>query len=90
MLSEGGGPSCGRLWCCSGRVFVCDLFLLHTLYVEYAERTMKYGILVLFSLFYEYIPHEYVQVPVIYRVYQAEYVICLVAVPGIRDNLCNT
>ena len=23
--------SCGRLWCCSCRVFVCDLFLFHTL-----------------------------------------------------------
>jgi len=23
----GCGPRCGRLWCCSGRVFVCDLFL---------------------------------------------------------------
>ena len=23
----GGSSSCGRMWCCSGRVFVCDLFL---------------------------------------------------------------
>ena len=23
LLSERGGPSCGRLWCCSCRVFVC-------------------------------------------------------------------
>jgi len=23
LLSEGGGSSCGRLWCCSSRVFVC-------------------------------------------------------------------
>ena len=29
----------------------------------------------IFSLLYEYTPHEYVRVPVIYRVYQVEYVL---------------
>jgi len=26
LLHEQGGSSCGRLWCCSCHVFVCDLF----------------------------------------------------------------
>jgi len=43
--------------------------------VEYAGRSRKYEILFIFSLFCEYINFEYVQVPVIYRVYQAEYAI---------------
>ena len=46
-----------------------------SLHVEYAERRRKYGILFIFSLFCEYIDLEYVRVPVIYRVNQAEYVI---------------
>jgi len=36
---------------------------------------MKYGILFISSLFYEYINLEYVRVPVLYRVNLAEYVI---------------
>jgi len=47
------------------------------LHVEYAERRIKHGILFMFSLCYEYSPHAYVRVPDIYRVYQAEYVICI-------------
>jgi len=43
------------------------------LHVEYAERGKEYGILFIFSLFYEYIPLEYVRIPVVYRVHQAEY-----------------
>ena len=45
------------------------------LHVEYADRGHEYGILFIFSLFCEYIHFEYVRVPVIYRVNQAEYVI---------------
>ena len=45
------------------------------LHVEYAERRRKYGILFIVSLFCEYVNLEYVRVPVIYRVKQAEYVI---------------
>jgi len=44
-----------------------------TLLVENAERRKIDGILFIFSLLYEYTPHEYVRVPVIYRVYQVEY-----------------
>jgi len=45
------------------------------LHVEYAERRRKYGIIFIFILLCEYIHLEYVRVPVIYRVSQAEYVI---------------
>jgi len=45
------------------------------LHVEYAERSIQYGILFIFSLICEYTNLECVQVPVIYRVDQAEYVI---------------
>jgi len=46
-----------------------------TLYVEYAERRIKYGILFIFSLFYEYSNLDYGHVHGIRRVNQAEYVI---------------
>jgi len=46
-----------------------------TLHVEYAERGKEYDILLMFSLFCEYINLEYVRVPVIYKVNQVEYVI---------------
>jgi len=42
---------------------------------EYAERGTEYGILFIFSLFYEYIHLKYVRIHVIYRVNQAEFVI---------------
>jgi len=45
------------------------------LHVEYVRRRRKYGILFIFDLFCEYINLEYVWVPVIYRVHQAENVI---------------
>jgi len=45
------------------------------LHVEYAGRRRKYGILFIFDLFCEYISLEYVRVPVIYRLNQAECVI---------------
>ena len=45
------------------------------LHVEYAEQRIKYGILSRFSPFYEYSNLEYVRVPVVHRVNQAEYVI---------------
>ena len=44
------------------------------LHVEYAGGgRMKYGILFIFRLFYEYSDPEYVHIHVIYRVNQAEY-----------------
>ena len=46
-----------------------------TPHVEYAERGQEYGILFIFSLFCKYIHHEYVRIPVRYRVHQAVYVI---------------
>jgi len=39
------------------------------------QRGKEYGILFIFCLFCEYIPLEYVRVPVISRVNQAEYVV---------------
>ena len=39
----------------------------------------KYGILFIFSLFYEYINLEYVHIHIIYRVNQAEYVTRILA-----------
>jgi len=56
--------------------------------VEYAERGTKYGILFIFSLFDEYSPLEYVRVPVIYRIYQAEYVILIVV--AVSQEYVNT
>ena len=44
-----------------------------TLHVEYAGRRIKYGILFIFGLFYEYSNLEYVRIHVISRVNQAEY-----------------
>ena len=46
-----------------------------TLHVEYAERRRKYGIIFIFSPLYEYSNLDYVRVPVIHRVHQAESVI---------------
>jgi len=43
--------------------------------VEYAERSIKYGLLFIMSPFYEYSNLEYEHVPVGYRVHQAKYVI---------------
>ena len=64
---------------------------LHTLRVEYAERRIQCGILFIVSLFYEYIPLEYVRVRVIYRVYQAGYGIrILVAVSQEHVNAYST
>jgi len=45
------------------------------LHVEYAGRRIKYGILFMFSLFYEYNNLEYVHIHVIYRVHEAGCVI---------------
>ena len=50
-------------------------FSVVVLHVEYAERSIQYGILFRLSLFYEYINLEYVRIHDIYRVNQAEYVI---------------
>jgi len=50
-----------------------------SLHVEYAERRRKYDFLSIFSLVCEYSNLEYVWVPVIYRVNQAEYVIRILA-----------
>ena len=44
-----------------------------SLYVEYAEQRVKYGILFIFSPIYEYSHVEYEHVPIYYRVHQAEY-----------------
>jgi len=62
-----------------------------SLHVEYAEQSIKYGILFIFSLFYEYINLEYVRICVIYRVNQAEYVIRIrVAASQEYVNTSNT
>jgi len=39
-----------------------------TLHVEYAGRRIEYGILFIFSLFYEYSNLEYIHIHVIHRV----------------------
>jgi len=44
-----------------------------TLRVEYAERRIECGILIIFSLLYEYSNLEYVHIHAIHRVNQAEY-----------------
>jgi len=67
---------------------VCGSVSLH---VEYAERGYEYGNPFIFCLFYECIPLEYVRVPVIYRVHQAEYGIhILVAVSQEYVNTYST
>jgi len=43
------------------------------LHVEYAGERIQYGILCIFSLFYEYGHLEHVHINVIYRIHQAEY-----------------
>jgi len=55
---------------------------IHTtiVHVEYEERGEEYGIIFIFNLFCEYINLEYVRVPVIYRVNQAEYGIYILVV----------
>jgi len=61
------------------------------LHLEYAERGKEYGILFILSLLYVYMPLEYVRVPVIYRVRQAEYLIyILVAVSQEYVNTYST
>jgi len=45
------------------------------LHVEYAERSINYGILFIFSLFYEHSNLEYEHVSVEYRFHQAKYLI---------------
>jgi len=62
-----------------------------TLPVEYPERGKEYGILFIFSLFYEYIQLEYVRSHVIYRVHEAEYGIpVLVIAPQEYVNIYST
>ena len=51
-----------------------------SLHVEYAEGSIPYGILFIFSWFYEYIHLESVRIHVTYRVHQAEYVIHILEV----------
>jgi len=61
------------------------------LHVEYEERGTEHGILFIFSLLCEYIHLEYVRIHVIYRVYQAEFVIHILAVaPHEYVNLDST
>jgi len=61
------------------------------LHDEYAEGSIKYGILFVFSLIYEYSNLEYGHVPVEYRVHQAEYVNhFLVAAPQEYVNVDST
>ena len=62
-----------------------------SLHVEYAEKRRKCGILFIVSLFCEYTNLEYVRVPSIYRVNQAEYVIhILVAGSQEYENTYST
>jgi len=62
-----------------------------SLHVEYAERRIKYGILFIFSPFYEYGHLAYEHVPVEYRVQQAEYSIRIpVAAPQEYVNTYST
>ena len=82
----------GSVHACSQAVDAASIyrpkFQVRTLRVEYAERGTKYGILFIFSPFDEYSPLEYVRVPVIYRVYQAEYVILILA--AVSQEYVNT
>jgi len=48
---------------------------LGDLHVEYAERSIEYGIIFLSSPVYEYTNLDYERIPVYYRVHRAEYVI---------------
>jgi len=66
------------------------LSVLLTLYIEYAEQRLKYGILFTFSPVYEYSNLECVHVHAIYKVDQAEYGIhSCGCVPGIREYIFN-
>jgi len=55
------------------RVHVLSQMTAVVLHVECAGGRTKYGILFIFSLFYEYSNLEYVHIHVIYRANQAEY-----------------
>jgi len=62
-----------------------------TLHVEYVKRGLEYGILFIFSLFCEYIHHEYAHIHVIQRGNQAEYVIHIrVVAPQEYVNIYST
>jgi len=62
-----------------------------SLHVEYAERSITYGLLFIFSLIYEYNNLEYEHVPVEYRVHRAEYGIhILVVAPQEYVNIDST
>ena len=64
---------------------------MESLHVEYAEQGKAYGILFIFSLFYEYMYLEYARIHVIHRVNQAEYVIHVVVVaPQENANIYST
>jgi len=52
--------------------------MVWSLHVEYVERSTKYGILFIFSLFGEYMNLEYVRIHVICRVNPAE---CAIPIP---------
>ena len=68
-----------------------EVWNLQHLHVEYAGGRIKYGILFIFRLFYEYSNLAYVHIHVIYRVIQAEYVIrILVAVSQEYVNTYST
>jgi len=64
---------------------------MYILHVEYAEGRIKYNILFIFSLCYEYSNLEYIHSHVIYRVNHAEYVIrILVAASQEYVNIYST
>jgi len=58
-----------------GYVYMFSMTILH---VEYAGGRMKYGILFIFRLFYEYSNLEHVHIHVIYRINQTEYEVRIV------------
>jgi len=61
------------LLCCSAWFTAEDeSYRVSSLHVEYARRRIKYGILFIFSLLYEYSNLEYVHIHVIYMVKQAK------------------
>jgi len=64
---------------------------VRNLHVEYAGGRITYGILFIFSLFYEYSNLESVHLHIIYRVQQAEYGIRIrVAAPQEYVNTYST
>jgi len=72
-VKTGGCDCVGRLGSRTRRIRKRGLGCVDSLHVEYAERWTQFGILFRLNLFCEHIHLEYVRVPVLDRVHQAEY-----------------